>query len=266
MSHLKLLKEQTAGDDDTIPNREDEVPDSRSSQWETALYAATNLESWETDEPHHYARDVHVAGTCFAGSIRTTTPGSGTRWSLPRRLRARDVSPPGRSRRCAPGSTSFMPGPWRTWEKRRSVLPSGCSIPRPMRRRGSIRSMVNRPTRLLHRRVRPRPSRPYLFPEDGEWVFTQPVWPSAVPKIDAIRDQARSLGWREAQLYQNRGRFRFPCGPNGLVCYLEDDKRIGAVTRQSIEIVGPPPQKNRLRFYNPNADHPPWLKKKTSGP
>ena len=65
MSHLKLLKEQTAGDDDTIPNREDEVPDSRSSQWETALYAATNLESWETDEPHHYARDVRVAGTCF---------------------------------------------------------------------------------------------------------------------------------------------------------------------------------------------------------
>ena len=65
MSLLKLLQEQTAGDDDTIPIRGDEVPDSRSSQCETALYAATNLESWETGEPNHLARDVGIAGSCF---------------------------------------------------------------------------------------------------------------------------------------------------------------------------------------------------------
>ena len=53
-------------------------------------------------------------------------------------------------------------------------------------------------------------TRPYLFPEDGDWRFTQKVRSSAVAKVDAIRDQALSLGWREAQLYQNRGRFRFP--------------------------------------------------------
>ncbi len=47
------------------PDQGDEVPDSRSSQCETALYAATNLESWETDEPNHLARDVGIAGSCF---------------------------------------------------------------------------------------------------------------------------------------------------------------------------------------------------------
>ncbi len=101
---------------------------------------------------------------------------------------------------------------------------------------------------------------PHLFPEHGDWKFTQPVRLSTMPKVDAIRDQARSLGWSEAQLYQNRGRFRFPCGQDyGLVCFLEGDKRIGKVTRQSIEIIGPPPQERRLRFYNPDVDQP-WLK------
>ena len=106
---------------------------------------------------------------------------------------------------------------------------------------------------------------PYLFPEDGDWQFTQPVRSSTVPKVDAIRDQALSLGWSEAQLYRNRGRFRFPYGRDyGLVCFLEEDKRIGEVTRQSIEIIGPPPQENRLYFYNPDVDQP-WLKTTAPG-
>ena len=106
---------------------------------------------------------------------------------------------------------------------------------------------------------------PHLFPEDGDWKFTQPVRSSIVPKVDAVRDQARSLGWSEAQLYQNRGRFRFPCGQDyGLVCFLEGDKRIGKVTRQSIEIIGPPPHENWLYFYNADVDQP-WLKTTATG-
>ena len=106
---------------------------------------------------------------------------------------------------------------------------------------------------------------PYLFPEHGDWKFTQPVRLSTMPKVDAIRDQARSLGWSEAQLYQNRGRFRFPCGQDyGLVCFLEEDKRIGEVTRQSIEIIGPPPHENRLYFYNADVNQP-WLKTTAPG-
>ena len=126
---------------------------------------------------------------------------------------------------------------------------------------------INRqPTDAPRELTRTPPTVPlYRFPEDGDWKFTQPVRSSTVLKVDAIRDQALSLGWSEAQLYRNRGRFRFPCGQDyGLVCFLEEDKRIGEVTRQSIEIIGPPPQENRLYFYNPNVNQP-WLKTTATG-
>ncbi len=55
---------------------------------------------------------------------------------------------------------------------------------------------------------------PYRFPEDGDWAFTQPVRSSAIPEVDAIRDQALSLGWREAQLYQNQA--DTPCAASGI--------------------------------------------------
>ena len=105
-----------------------------------------------------------------------------------------------------------------------------------------------------------RPVDSYLFPKDGELPFAEKVLPSAVAKVDAIRDQALALGWNEAQLYQTRGRFRFPFGSDyGLVCFIGYDKRVGEVTKQHIEIVvGSPPRESRLRFYNPDVDQP-WL-------
>jgi len=46
-----------------------------------------------------------------AGSTRPITHGSGTRWAWPRKPRIRSVFQPRRSKRCAPGSTVFTPGP-----------------------------------------------------------------------------------------------------------------------------------------------------------
>ena len=137
MSLLKLLEQYAARDDATIPIREDDVRGKKSSRPETALFAATNLDAWETDEPHHYDRDVGIAGTAFVGSIRTTTPGFGTRCSWPRRPRARHVFPPRPSTRCGPGSTSSTRGRWSTSANRRSGPPASRSIRRAMRRRGS---------------------------------------------------------------------------------------------------------------------------------
>lgn len=78
--------------------------------------------------------------------------------------------------------------------------------------------------------------------------------------MDATRDHALALGWTEARLYQNRGHFRFPCGGEyGLVCFVGEDKQVGEVTTQYIEIlVGSPPRESRLRFYNLDVDQP-WL-------
>jgi len=104
----------------------------------------------------------------------------------------------------------------------------------------------------------PSPPPPHLCLTDGDWRFTEPVSAETVAKVDAIRDQALALGWSEAQLYQNRGRYSFPCGEDyGLVCFLNGDDRVGEITPQSIEIISS--RGSRLRFYNRNVDQP-WLR------
>ena len=106
------------------------------------------------------------------------------------------------------------------------------------------------------------PVESYLFPKDGHHPFTEKILPAAVAKVDAIRDHALALGWSEARLYQNRGRFRFPFGGDcGLVCFMGEGQLVGEVTKQHIDIlVGSPPRESRLRFYNPDVDQP-WTRR-----
>lgn len=87
----------------------------------------------------------------------------------------------------------------------------------------------------------------------------------AVAIVDEIRDKAISLGWKHEALYrvpENR-RATFMLG-GGLVCYLRDGWRIGEVTRQSIEVIGPPPPEVRQRFYNPDVEQP-WIRRIKNG-
>ncbi|MCL6508163.1 MAG: hypothetical protein K6T59_14195, partial [Bryobacteraceae bacterium] len=115
----------------------------------------------------------------------------------------------------------------------------------------SPRMTIPRPAKPIGRDLQPELEQ-YLFPKDGDQPFTEKVLPSAVVKVDAIREQALALGWSERSLYQNRGQFRFPYGEDyGLVCFISEEQRIGEVTKQYIEIVSPLPRENRLRFYNP---------------
>jgi hypothetical protein len=229
----------------------------------TALYAATNLESWETDKPHHFARDVGIDGTCF----RRLDPDYYA-WLRHKMDAAKK----------AMGSGRLPSQAFETLRCRFNVVHAwamDCFGEEPLL--SAVRALNPRtysppalgtygqdPRNLSERAVPDKPpsSVPqYLFPKDGDWRFTQRVTPSAVAKVDAIRDQALSLGWSEARLYQNRGRFRFPCGQDyGLVCFVDEKERIGDVTRRNIEIIGPPPRENRLRFHNPDVDQP-WLKK-----
>jgi hypothetical protein len=77
--------------------------------------------------------------------------------------------------------------------------------------------------------------------------------------VDGIRDAALALGWTLDSLYFSDGYERHPIGPRyGLVCYVRAEHRIGEVTRQSIELIGPPPEELRSRFYNPDVDQP-WV-------
>jgi hypothetical protein len=84
--------------------------------------------------------------------------------------------------------------------------------------------------------------------------------------VDAIRDQALALGWTMESLYFSEGFERRPFAARyGLVCYIGAEDRLGEVTRQSIELIGPPPVETRSRFYNPDVEQP-WLRCGTSHP
>jgi hypothetical protein len=77
--------------------------------------------------------------------------------------------------------------------------------------------------------------------------------------VDAIRDQALALGWTMESLYFSEGYDRRPFAARyGLLCYIHGQDRIGEVTLQSIELIGPAPLQTRSRFYNPDVEQP-WI-------
>ena len=78
----------------------------------------------------------------------------------------------------------------------------------------------------------------YPAEDPNRFKFNQRVTPHALDQVDAIREQALACSWTEAELYQTRGRFAFPCGGDyGLVCFIHDDQRLGAVADRAIEII-----------------------------
>ena len=85
------------------------------------------------------------------------------------------------------------------------------------------------------------------------------ISPEAIALVDAISEQALSLGWKRERLY-GVGSSGILDPRRGLVCFLKPGDRIGEVTLQSIEIIGPPPNAARQRFYNPDVDQP-WIRR-----
>jgi hypothetical protein len=113
--------------------------------------------------------------------------------------------------------------------------------------------------------VRSLDSRDYQPPVAEPWDTPPAVGKDApdaeaVAMVDAIQEQALSLGWKHDRLYA-AGK---PSSQNrGLVSYLNPGDLIGEVTRESIEIILP----NNVcqRFYNPDVDQP-WIRRTVAGP
>jgi len=104
----------------------------------------------------------------------------------------------------------------------------------------------------------------WIYPENETFKFSADVKSRVVVKVDAIRAQAMELGWTEAQLYQNQGRHRFPCGEDyGLICFISGDREIVGVTEAYIEIahnIGTS-RESILKFRNPKVLES-WMKNK----
>lgn len=280
MSLLELMMQQTAGESAPVDASNPSVDVSRPETAEipkcndpretvdsesTALYAATNLDSWETDKPRYFARDVGMDGICY----RRLDP-EYYAWLRHKMALAKKALDAGRLDSAAFDGLRTRFNDIHAWVVARfgenellaavrsldpKTYPPPASDTVPQDHQAS--TSISRPTACPSTQAVEQ----YLYPKDGEWRFTEKIPQSAIDKVDAVRDQALSLGWSEARLYQNRGRFRFPCGEDfGLVCFVDANERIGQVTRQYIEIIGPPPRENRLRFHNPDVDQP-WLKR-----
>ena len=217
---MSLLEpfEQTIGDDDSIPVKQQHLPGKDSDKRETALSVATSLKSWETDEPHCFARDVGIDGICF----RRLDPNYYA-WLRNEMEQAKQAEVSGRLSAQAFDTLRTRFNAVHAWAREhlgeealrfavQSLDPKAYAPPR-------LDALDGRPVpEPSAPKETPLATPPYLFPKNGDWRFTQRVGASAVPKVDAIRDQALSLGWSEARLYQNRGRFRFPYGQDyGLV-------------------------------------------------
>lgn len=101
----------------------------------------------------------------------------------------------------------------------------------------------------------------HLFPKGGCWPSTLQVTHEAVAQVDAVRETTMQLGWTEAGLYQNRGRYPFPYGQDyGLVCFVSGTRQVGEITAQYIEIVCPHLPGKPCRLYNQHVPQP-WLKR-----
>lgn len=94
------------------------------------------------------------------------------------------------------------------------------------------------------------PPPPHRYPAEGEWRFEVDVPAAAVAEVERVRDEALAAGWWERELLQNRGHLRFPCGPDwGLVCFVGEDRTIGRVTPERVELVSRVPGRPPLGFY-----------------
>lgn len=81
---------------------------------------------------------------------------------------------------------------------------------------------------------------------------------AARAKVDAIRNQAMSLGWTQEALYGDGGEARTPMWKTcGLAGVLKPASAIGTTTPEAIEIVLP--NGVRQHFYNPSVRQP-WVR------
>lgn len=202
-----------------------------------ALYVATDLGFWKTDSPSALCRDVQVNDTAY----RRLDP-EYFAWLRSRLALAKEAASLGR---IDPAGFEQLRGRFSHIEAW-ALDHFGSQVVLAAIRNLEPRTYAPPRAESQNRRAEP-PAR------DDEKIKR------AIRLVDAIRDQALDLGWSCERLYRHEGFHKRPFAAHyGLVCYVGTQDRIGEVTRQSIEIVGPPPRENRLRFYNPDVDQP-WI-------
>ena len=206
----------------------------------TTLFVATSLAVWSTDEPERFGRDFQINDTVY----RRLDP-EYYAWLRSRMVLAKKAASAGQIDSAAFEELRLRFNRVHDW---------------------AVGHFGEDPLLEAVRIVRIADYTPPI-PEDDRPPSPMPpsrksgvdhVSRDAIVLVDAISEQAFALGWKRERLY-GTGKGAFD-PQRGLVCLLKPGDRIGEVTRQSIEIILPPPSEVRHRFYNPDVDQP-WLKK-----
>ncbi len=203
------------------------------------LFVATSLAVWSTNEPERFARDFQINDTVY----RRLDPDYYA-W-----LRSRMAL----AKRAASGG-KLDPESFENLRKRFNAV-----------HEWAIEHFGEAALLSAVKTLRVADYEPPVPDDDRPRVLAPPKKPGndpdadAIAKVDAIAETALSLGWKRERLYGvGNGRLFDPS--RGLVSFLKQGDRLGAVTLQSIEIIGPPPSEVRQHFYNPDVDQP-WIRR-----
>jgi hypothetical protein len=202
-----------------------------------ALYVATDLRSWRTEEPLAFCRDVQINDTAY----RRLDP-EYFAWLRSRLTLAEEAAGLGR---IDPAGFEELRGRFQAIEAW-ALDHFG-----PQAVLAAIRTLE--PGVYVPPRAEADGRRPQPPARDDEKIKR------AIRLVDAIRDRALELGWSLERLYRHKGFHNRPFAAEyGLVCYLGPQDRIGEVASRSIEIILP--NNVRQRFYNPEAGQP-WIRR-----
>lgn len=219
-----------------VPSNENSATGTLGRHSTAALFVATTLESWQTDQPHVFARDVQINDTAY----RRLDP-QYYAWLRSRMNLAKSAHQAGQIDSGAYEDLRAKFNAVHAWAMTQIGELALSEAIRGLDARDYAPPVAEPDT---PRRVAPPPDAPRA---------------NAVALVDAIRDRALALGWTHGSLYATGGSARFAFGrERGLVCSLRPDDRIGEVTSQSIEIILA--NNVRQRFYNPNVDQP-WIRR-----
>jgi hypothetical protein len=209
-----------------------------------AMYVSTSLEQWLASDPAIFARDVQIDDTAY----RRLDPGYFA-WLRSKMTIAKSAVRAGKLSASQFDDLRAKFNAMQDWAAVTFGEPPLLEAIRTLDARTYAPPVAEPWTE--HRQW------PVASPSGSDkGFFTQTVSDHAIRCVDVIRDQALALGWTHQALYQSRGRLRFPFGDDyGLVCFLDAGDRIGTLAADSIEIIGPPPQRFRSHCYNPDFEH-----------
>ncbi|MCC6366336.1 MAG: hypothetical protein IT165_22695 [Bryobacterales bacterium] len=219
-----------------VQAKEDSETGTPEHRTRVALFVSTDLQSWKTDQPHAFARDVQINDTAY----RRLDP-EYYAWLRSKMNLAKMATDAGQFGRDAFNELRGKFNAVHQWAIDQLGEAALLEAVRTLDARDYVPPV-------------PEPDRPCHVSRPADTALAD-----AVAKVDVIRDRALALGWTQDSLYGTGGSSRFTLGhERGLVCYLRPDDRIGEVTTHSIEIILV--NNVRQRFYNPNVDQP-WIRR-----